>query len=138
MQLAKLSGFSPIITTASAHNSEYLTSLGATHVISRTLSGTELAGEIAKITDKPLTVIYDAISSPQTSSDAVDILAPGGALALVNPGVIEATTAKGGKDKRVFFVWGSGHVPENTELIASLVSKIGELVEEGVLKVRKQ
>ena len=35
IQLAKLSGFSPIITTASLKNTDFLKSLGATHVIDR-------------------------------------------------------------------------------------------------------
>ncbi|HEV7737525.1 MAG TPA: hypothetical protein VGO47_09170, partial [Chlamydiales bacterium] len=35
IQLAKLSGFSPIATTASTHHTDYLKSLGATHVIDR-------------------------------------------------------------------------------------------------------
>ena len=33
IQLARLSGFSPIIVTASLSNEEYLKGLGATHVI---------------------------------------------------------------------------------------------------------
>ena len=35
IQLARIAGFSPIITTASAQHAEYLKSLGATHVFDR-------------------------------------------------------------------------------------------------------
>ena len=45
IQLAKLSGFSPIIVTASLHHAEHLEALGATHVIDRNVSGAALASE---------------------------------------------------------------------------------------------
>ena len=53
IQFAKLSGFSPIITTASKHNETYLKSLGATHVIDRSIPLSELPQAVKAITDKP-------------------------------------------------------------------------------------
>ncbi|KIJ54560.1 hypothetical protein M422DRAFT_24506 [Sphaerobolus stellatus SS14] len=44
IQLARLSGFSPIVTTASPYNETYLKSIGATHVIDR--NAETLLGEI--------------------------------------------------------------------------------------------
>ncbi|KAG6811821.1 hypothetical protein H0H92_005680 [Tricholoma furcatifolium] len=51
LQLAKLSGFSPIVTTASLSNAKYLKSLGATHVIDRTIATSVQAEEIHSYTD---------------------------------------------------------------------------------------
>ena len=55
VQLAKLSGFLPIITTASLKHAESLKCLGATHVIDRNICYSALASEIASITqNRPL------------------------------------------------------------------------------------
>ena len=63
LQLAKLSGFSPIITTASLKHVETLKSLGATHVIDRNVSGSALASEISVITQNaPIKYVVDSIS----------------------------------------------------------------------------
>ncbi|KAJ3535225.1 hypothetical protein NMY22_g6580 [Coprinellus aureogranulatus] len=49
IQLARLSGFTYIIATASLHNRDYLKSLGATHVIDRHISPDALPAELKKI-----------------------------------------------------------------------------------------
>ena len=66
IQLAKLSGFGPIVTTASLHNVDWLRHIGATHVLDRGLAFDALAKELEKIISEPLTVIYDAVSNPDT------------------------------------------------------------------------
>ncbi|KAI5120694.1 hypothetical protein M0805_007657, partial [Coniferiporia weirii] len=58
IQLARLSGFAPIITTASPYDAEYLTELGATHIV-------------------------DRLSEADTQAQAWDLLAPGGALVIL-------------------------------------------------------
>ena len=88
IQLAKLSGFSPIITTASIKHATALEGLGADVVLSRELSTNELKQEISKHTSKPIKFIYDAISVESTQRTAVDILAPNGALVTTLPDVI--------------------------------------------------
>ncbi|KAF8450258.1 chaperonin 10-like protein [Boletus edulis BED1] len=80
IQLAKLSGFSPIITTASLHNKDFLISLGATHVLDRTTPVTALRDQVAQITHVPLTYIFDAVSLEETQQTALSLLAPGGTL----------------------------------------------------------
>ena len=112
IQLARLSGFSPLITTASAHNRNLLTSLGATHVLDRTLSSNALKEQVAQITDTPITYIFDAVSLKETQQAAFSLLAPGGTLAVVT----EPHVKGGEENKQVFIVLGSFFVPQNREL----------------------
>lgn len=135
IQLAKLSGFSPIIATASLHNTDLLRSLGATHVVDRRLSTVQLREEFGKITKEPLDVIYDAISSPETESTAYELLAPGGKLALVAPPGIPAEKAVPGK--HFFAVFGSSMFPaENRAASIRLYQKLTAWLEEGLIKAR--
>ncbi|KAH7907149.1 hypothetical protein BJ138DRAFT_1104545 [Hygrophoropsis aurantiaca] len=82
IQFAKASGFSPIIATSSPSNFDLLTSLGATHTIDRHLpfssSSSSIVSEISRITSKPITFVYDAISLPDTQQGGYDLLASGG------------------------------------------------------------
>ena len=69
IQVARLSKFSPIIATASPHNEALLKSLGATHVIDRSLPASTIAAEVEKIADgKPVELVYDAISLLDTQA----------------------------------------------------------------------
>src|SRR5882757_10413545 len=90
IQLARLSGFSPIITTASLHNAELLSSLGATHVLDRRLSTAALKDAVAKITSAPITLAFDAISLLDTQQSALDILTGGGTLIIVSARMVES------------------------------------------------
>ncbi|KAI0323353.1 GroES-like protein [Cubamyces sp. BRFM 1775] len=102
VQLAKLSGFSPIITTASLHNESLLRSLGASHVLDRSLPASAIKLELARLVQgKPLEFVYDAITSADTAALAYDVLAPGGALVLVLPGMLPASHRKEGDGKKV-------------------------------------
>ncbi|KAI0091060.1 GroES-like protein [Irpex rosettiformis] len=80
IQLAKLSGFSPIITTASPRNADLLKSLGATHVVDRSLP---LAPAVKAITSEPIKIVYDAISLKVTQQAGYDVVTPGGTLIIV-------------------------------------------------------
>ena len=132
--MAKLSGFSPIVTTASLRNADWLRQLGATHVLDRGLAFDALGNELRKIVLEPLTVVYDAVASPDTQNFAYDILAPGGALAVVRP--VAVSEEKRTPDKRVNFVYANAFRPENQRLGQSLYSKLHDLLEEGVIKAR--
>ena len=94
IQLARLGGFSPIITTASLHNKSYLESLGATHVVDRSAP---LGPAIQSITAKPITVIFDTISLAETQNPAWDALAPNGKLVLLLPVAIDEVKLKEGQ-----------------------------------------
>jgi len=75
IQLAKCSGFSPIIATTSLKHTDYLNTIDTTHVIDR---NAHLAEEVRKLTDKPTTIVLDAISDADTRQAGVEVLAVGG------------------------------------------------------------
>lgn len=130
IQLAKLSGFSPIITTASSKHAEFLKDMGTTHVLDRNLTSALLKDEINKITDKPIELIYDSISTESTQPIAFDIVAPGGRVLLVAPAVVKPTD-----DKQIARVVAELQVPHNVELLRTLYhDKIYEFLETGAIK----
>ncbi|KJA22850.1 hypothetical protein HYPSUDRAFT_215583 [Hypholoma sublateritium FD-334 SS-4] len=89
LQLARISGFSPIITTASLKNTDWLKSLGATDVLDRNLSQADLIKEVKKLTnEKSVPYVYDAISSNETQKVGLELLSDGGKLAVVMPALI--------------------------------------------------
>ncbi|EPQ55918.1 GroES-like protein [Gloeophyllum trabeum ATCC 11539] len=90
IQFARLSGFSPIIVTASSRNESIVKSLGATHVIDKNLSGDSLRTAVSSITSTPIEIIYDEVSLRDTQQAAYDLLALGGTLALTLPPTFQA------------------------------------------------
>ncbi|KAH9481166.1 Dehydrogenase azaJ [Psilocybe cubensis] len=112
IQLAKLSGFSPIITTASVKNSDSLKTFGATHVLDRNLSADALREEISKITSKPIQYVYDSISFGPTQQIAFDILSPGGRVVYVLQPTVTAT-----EDKQINFAFAALSTPHNAEIM---------------------
>ncbi|KAF8961933.1 chaperonin 10-like protein [Flammula alnicola] len=130
IQLAKLSGFSPIITTASLKHTDYLKSLGATAVLDRNLSSSALATEISKITNTPIKFVYDTISADSTQQIGLDILTPGGQLVVDLP-----PTAKSVQDKTIIQVVGMLRLPHNIELLETLYhDTVSGFLEKGLLK----
>ncbi|KAJ7192629.1 chaperonin 10-like protein [Mycena pura] len=73
LQLARLSGFSTIITTASIKHESYLKSLGATHVIDRSLPDAEVVKAVATLAPT-LSVVFDTISTEETTAVGFAIL----------------------------------------------------------------
>ncbi|GJE89897.1 zinc-binding alcohol dehydrogenase family protein [Phanerochaete sordida] len=132
IQLARLSGFSPIITTASLHNSALLKSLGATHVIDRAAPLSELAQAVQAITSKPITVVYDAISDPDTQNAGYDMLAPGGTLVIVHCRAVDA--AKVTSEKEILYILGSVQFAEHRAIGKSLYARLTGLLESGEIK----
>ena len=133
IQLAKLSGFSPIITTASPRNAPSLLALGATHVLDRRLLPKALHAQIASIARQPIETIYDAVSVPDTQDLAYDLLAPGGCLVLVLQDTIDSD--KKTPDRRIVTVDSSIGAPHNRETGISLYSQLGVLLERRYMKV---
>lgn len=131
LQLAHLSGFSPIITTANPKNTDWLKSLGATAVLDRNLSHDDLIKEVKKLTNGELRYVYDAISSDETQKLGLDLLADGGKVAVVTPPVITSTDTK-----TVVHVFGSVRAPYNIALLEPLYhDHLFGLVEQGFVKV---
>lgn len=70
--MARIAGFSPIITTASRAHAESLKSIGATHVFERTVSPSTIHGALTG--SKPLTLVADTVSSSETQLFAFEVL----------------------------------------------------------------
>jgi len=134
IQLAKLSGFSPIITTASLHNQDLLLSLGATHVIDRKLPNAVLVERVRQLTTAPLTYIFDAVSVEDTQQPAYSLLAPGGTLVVVHPPLVGGDDD--GSGKKVLFVIGTFNPPPNRALGAKFAIALTTWLEKGEIKVR--
>lgn len=130
LQFAKLSGFSPIIATASAHNATLLKDLGATHVLDRK---TPLAEGLAAITAGSIKVVYDAISEKETQDAGFEILAPGGTLITVLKPAVDESKIDG--TKRVAYVYGSPHDLSQRALGVSLWGNMAKLIQAGDIKV---
>lgn len=130
IQFAKLSGFNPIIATASLKHTDFLKSLGATHVLDRNLSVQALKAEIEKITTKPVKHVCDAISVAETQQTGLEILAPGGHLMLVLAPTVSSD------DKHILNVVAFRHLEPNVEQITAMYGKLSEWVEKGIIKVR--
>lgn len=109
IQLARVSGFSPIIAIASRIHEEYLKSLGATHVINRHGERDDLKKAITGTTTAPIEIAYDAVSFPETQQVAFEILAPNGI--------------------------GSPHHSANNTLCQGLWSVLEDWLHRGVIKV---
>ncbi|RPD72375.1 GroES-like protein [Lentinus tigrinus ALCF2SS1-7] len=134
IQLAKLSGHSPIITTASMRNEALLKSLGATHVIDRSLPPADVLQEVRDIADgKPVEYVYDTISEKDTQVLAYEALAPGGTLLLVQTVSIPEDKKVKTDGKRVIQVFGSMYSPSNRKLAAELCSHLEGWLRTGVV-----
>ncbi|KAI9061161.1 GroES-like protein [Trametes sanguinea] len=134
IQLAKLSGFSPIIATASLKNTALLQSFGASHVIDRNLSAAALRDEIVKIMGGPVSTVYDAVSLPETQNAAFDLLAPGGKLLTVLPPAVEEAKVNDAQGRTVIHVHGPIQLPQNIEFGKLLFEKLTRLHETGDIK----
>ncbi|PSR83376.1 hypothetical protein PHLCEN_2v5755 [Hermanssonia centrifuga] len=133
IQVAKLSGFSPIITTASARNEGYLKSLGATHVLDRNaIPLSSLSGAVKDITLEPIKLVYDAISETDTQNTSYDILASGGKIVIVlSPAIDES---KRTADKEVVSAAGNVHIPAQRAVGVSLYKNLTALLKAGDIK----
>ncbi|KAL7278934.1 GroES-like protein [Trametes coccinea BRFM310] len=134
IQLAKLSGFSPIITTASLKNKALLESFGATHVVDRNLSAAALRDEVFKITGGPVEVVFDAISLPETQNAGFDLLTSSGTLVLVLPPTLDEEKTKNAGDRKVASVVSLVNLPQNEEFAKAAFSKLSGLIEAGHVK----
>ncbi|KAJ3523450.1 hypothetical protein NMY22_g11436 [Coprinellus aureogranulatus] len=132
IQLAKLSGFGPIIATASLKHEAALKALGATHVLDR--NGAVTQAQIEATTSLPIKNIVDGISSAETQKQGFDILAPGGKQIIFLP--LEPFWEVEGKaqGKTGVLVLGSKRFPENALLVTELYQKISALLESGDIK----
>ncbi|KAI0783888.1 GroES-like protein [Irpex lacteus] len=129
IQVAKISGFRPIITTASLRNADFLKSLGATHVIDRNLP---LGDAVKSITTEPIKYVYDAISTKDTQQPSYDVLAPGGKLIIVLHPALDKS--KIDDSKTVVEAFGAVYDPAQRELGATVFKHFTSLLESGEIK----
>lgn len=133
IQLAKLSGFSPIITTASPKYEAALKALGATHFLDRNAPVAEV--QIKAITSSPIQTIIDSISSAETQKQGLEILAPGGKqIIMLQPEAFWEVEGKK-QNKTVLPVIGSKKYPEHAEVMRELYHNFTTLLENGDIKV---
>ena len=111
------------------HNEALVKSLGATHIVDRKA---DVVAEVKKITDKPVEIVYDAISEKATQEQAWEILAPGKTLIMVLGADADSDKYK---DKRIVTVFCSVRTPESWKLGVGLYSKLTQLLAGGNLKV---
>jgi NADPH:quinone reductase-like Zn-dependent oxidoreductase len=130
VQLAKLSGFSPIIATASPANFALLKSLGATHVVDRTRVGA-LGAEVARITKEPVEYAVDTWSDATSQRALHALLVPRGRMAILETKEVEEEDGK-----TVSHVLGVVHVEANRKLGVSLFGALERMLAEGTIRVR--
>ncbi|KAF8643159.1 hypothetical protein AX16_009202 [Volvariella volvacea WC 439] len=133
IQLAKLSGFSPIITYASTKHEALLKSLGATHIIDRTVVPIfSFPSAVRAITgSNPIPWVFDAISGADTQQAGYDTVDDGGKLGVVLPKVL---TEKGESGKRVYHVLGTRNNPPSRHLVEDVYLFLEEWIRNGALK----
>lgn len=132
IQLGKLSGFSPIITTASLSNTSYLQSLGATHVFDRGLSAGDLKAQITAITSAPIHHVFVTVAPTAVQELGLHILDKGGRVAVIKP----QPDIKSGDGKEVSGVAAWLRTPNNIPLLEPFFHDLAaELLEKGIIKV---
>ena len=133
IQLARLSGFNPIITTASKRNEAYCRAAGATHVIDyKEVPYSELPATVAKIVGKPVPVSFDAISfGPETQDAAFAATGPKGDVIYVRPSAREAMVELE-DGKRIASVYGA---TEDRAFEARLFAALSDYLKTGDIKV---
>ncbi|RPD72415.1 GroES-like protein [Lentinus tigrinus ALCF2SS1-7] len=138
IQMAKLQGFSPIIVTSSLKHADYLKSLGATHILDRSLPSASVLAELPKLTGgAPIVYAFDAISSPETQHLAYDSLAPEGAMITTHPfsvAILAEKEKRDGGSRKVARPYASLRLPGNLKLGAELYARLTEWLEKGLLK----
>ncbi|KAJ7505084.1 GroES-like protein [Mycena galericulata] len=106
IQILKILGYSTIITYASGKHTEYLKSLGATHVIDRkAISTADVPAAVKTIASAPIKLVYDAISEGDTKEASFATLAEGGIAVAVLPGGERSVDGK-----RFISIAGSTHI----------------------------
>ncbi|ELU40030.1 alcohol dehydrogenase groES-like domain-containing protein [Rhizoctonia solani AG-1 IA] len=110
IQLARIAGFSPIVTTASAQHNDFLKSLGATHVFGRDVDAKTIQSSFSM----PVALVLDSISQASTQELAFEVLTTpssvqGAHLAIVLPPADSVKEKNSGDKITVHNIFGSSH-----------------------------
>ncbi|KIK57752.1 hypothetical protein GYMLUDRAFT_61156 [Collybiopsis luxurians FD-317 M1] len=135
IQILKILGFSTIIAYASGKHTDYLISLGATHIVDRAnVSFGALSDYLKGITSTPIKTIYVAyVSSPEVQAAAFACLAPNGVMGTAVPPFFKYPDDKP-TGKRVFGSAASVHIPQHREFGALMWKILPQWVQDGVIK----
>jgi len=127
IQLAKLSGFSPIIATASAHNEALLKSVGATHFVDRKA---DVPAAVRSITSEPVDYVYDAVSFKDTQEAAWSILSPEGTLITVTDPKVKPAE---GEKKRIAHTLAILSLPNQRVVGEPLYQNLTQYLADGLI-----
>jgi len=135
IQIFRYLGFSTIITYASSRHTDFLKSIGATHVIDRADVPFDAIPRIVKeITSKPIKFAYAAfVATPEGQNAAYACLAPNGTLACAHPAPPKYEDAEA-TGKTVIGVFASTHLPLNREFGTTMWKEMPKLVQDGTIK----
>ncbi|KAJ6550016.1 chaperonin 10-like protein [Mycena capillaripes] len=138
LQLARLSGFSTIITTASLKHESFLKSLGATHVIDRSLPDTDVIKAVAGLAPT-LSVVFDTVSTIETLSLGFEILKDSkqyskGDKTLLQIVPIPVAASEG---INVYMGWAASVLPQYKALSRELYPQLGGFLADGTIKPMK-
>ncbi|CCO29282.1 Zinc-type alcohol dehydrogenase-like protein C2E1P3.01 [Rhizoctonia solani AG-1 IB] len=132
IQFARIAGFSHIVTTASSQHTDFLKSLGASHVFDRDAN----VETIQSAFPTPVDLVFDTISIDSTQSLAFDVLTtpspvPGARLSIVlNP--VDSLKKKNAEDKIVVDeIFGSSQMFR--DLSVPFWKKVAQWIEQGKL-----
>lgn len=135
IQLAKHSGFNPIIATATPSNAAYLKSLGASEVFDRNISASELKAKISSVTSKPIKHVLAAHIAQPVQELSLEILDNGGRVSVVHP----APSVQSESGKEVASVSAFLRLPKNIPVLEPFYhDQAGSFFEKGILKVRSR
>lgn len=122
-------------------HADYLKSLGATHVIDRSLSPEAITAEIHNVTGgKPIPYAYDAVAEEDTQHLAYDAIAADGALAVAHPyseAILAEKVKRDGGAKKVAYPRAALHWPENKKVGEELYARLEEWLRTGVVVVSR-
>lgn len=131
--MARLSGFANIITTASTHNKELLTSLGATHVIDRKLNAGDILAKVRELTSGNVPLVYDSVSTAESQNLAADLVNKDGTLILTLPPTLD--DAKKASVKNIHIVGGYAGLPPYLTLDLEFYNLLAPFLVSGEIKV---
>ncbi|EIM83601.1 GroES-like protein [Stereum hirsutum FP-91666 SS1] len=150
IQMAKLSGFGPIITTASAQHTEYCKFAGATHIIDyHTTPYSSIPSAVASIlspsptASNPLKFTWDCIGNEETNALCWTMLAPSGTMIVARcapvywPNVVLPAQATGDgrkEGKKAYFSAGNVNLPINKVLGENLYANLEQMLRDGRVK----
>ncbi|KAG1870731.1 chaperonin 10-like protein [Suillus subalutaceus] len=131
IQLARFSGFDPVVTTAFPSNEDLVRDYGATHLFDWHLSGNQLVAAIGKVIDSPFRIVFDAISLPETQSVEWRLLAQNGIIVLTLPASVKEDEGKGHK---TIYINGDPHLPYTHELFCNSWAMVETWLLEGIIQ----